>query len=384
MDGTPEWLRTEEPWYNESRLRKKLEETAMDAVVVRSGQNVVYLSGMRIPGTLGRHQDFVWSPRPILVVWPVEGAPVLVANAINRDLAGASSWIDDIRTYTEYEESPWEICGDYLEELGLDDGRIGFEKREINVPQWREVEETFPDADLCDCTDLLTAVRNVKTEKELELLRTSVTIQDEAHEEVFRDASPGATERDLHARMLQAMVHRGAEWGHGMMQSNNTRILYGGEGPVEITNGDLVKTDYVSYFNGYAANLSRMAVMGRPSATQKRRYQELLEVHRSLIEEVLRPGITGDEVWNALNDRLREKRYTDAAGLAGHSTGVWWHQEEPILRSGEETTLKPGMVVCLEPIIEKYWHIQDQILITDDGAELISDGFDTNGLFVMK
>ena len=70
-------------------------------------------------------------------------------------------------------------------------------------------------------------------------------------------------------------------------------------------------------------------------------------------------------------------------GLAGHSIGVWWHQEEPLFSPGEERELQTGMVVCLEPVLKRFWHVQDQLLITDDGPELLSDGFNTDQLFIM-
>jgi Xaa-Pro aminopeptidase len=377
------WLVRQEPWHNESELSQQLAAADIDVVIARSGRNVMYLSGMRLPGTLGRHQDFVWSPRPALVVWPLDGSPTLVVNGFSHKLAAQSSWIDDIRTYTEYTESPWAVCIDRLKELGLDDGRIGVERQELNVDQWTELSEGLSAGELVDCTATLNRVRNIKTDREIELLRKSVEIQDKAHIEVFGDAEPGVTEEELHARMLEFMIERGAEWGHGMMQSDNTDITYGGEGPVPVEDGDVIRTDYVSYYRGYAANLSRMAVMGSPTDEQVEYYEDVRDIHRTILDEKIRPGVEAQEVYEFLKEQLRNHGYTDAASLAGHSTGIWWHQEEPIFHPGEETELQPGMVVCLEPIVDGFWHVQDQILVTEDGAELLSDEFDTSELFVM-
>jgi Xaa-Pro aminopeptidase len=214
-------------------------------------------------------------------------------------------------------------------------------------------------------------------------MQDAVTEQDQAHIEVFGNASPGDTEKELHARMIEYMIREGAEWAHGMLQSNNQMIKYGGEGPIPITSGDLVKTDYVSYHRGYAANLSRMFVMGRPSNAQRETYAELFSIHQELIQGTMHPGVEAQTVWMTLRDKFQEHGYYSVGGLAGHSTGVWWHQEEPIFRPGETTTLTPGMVVCLEPILDGYWHLQDQILITEDGPEILSDTFNRGELFVM-
>ncbi|MEZ4570878.1 MAG: hypothetical protein R2849_11240 [Thermomicrobiales bacterium] len=52
-------------------------------------------------------------------------------------------------------------------------------------------------------------------------------------------------------------------------------------------------------------------------------------------------------------------------------------------RARETRELRPGMVVCLEPILDGFWHLQDEILITDNDPELLSTMFDTSRLYEM-
>jgi Xaa-Pro aminopeptidase len=54
-----------------------------------------------------------------------------------------------------------------------------------------------------------------------------------------------------------------------------------------------------------------------------------------------------------------------------------------MLVPGEARPLLPGMVICLEPILDGFWHLQDEILVTDDAPELLSTTFDTSRLFEM-
>ncbi|MCP9486924.1 MAG: aminopeptidase P family protein [Gaiellaceae bacterium MAG52_C11] len=212
-------------------------------------------------------------------------------------------------------------------------------------------------------------------------MRNAVHAQDEAHLDVFRSARPGDTERELHARMLEALARHGAESAHGMMQSSRNPVVYGGESDVEVMLGDLIRTDYVSYHDGYAANLSRMAVMGDASPAHEAMYALLVSVHRETIAETLRPGIKASEVYNFVRDRFVAEGFPAVASLVGHSIGVWWHQEEPMLIPIEDRTLEPAMVICLEPILDGYWHVQDELLITDTACELLSDGLSTDELF---
>jgi Xaa-Pro aminopeptidase len=374
----------QEPLYNEAELERVVDDLGADAIVARSGRNVAYLSGMRFPGTLGRLQDFTYSPRAVLVVWPREGSPTLFVSEIATDLARRLSWIDDLRSYTEYTESPYERAAEHLNEIGLGDGKIGIERREFGVTHWEQFRETVPDAELIDCTDALESVRNVKTPAERELLDSSVEIQDAAHRDVFESARPGDTEKELHTRMIESLLSRGAERAHGMMQASSNPVTYGGEGETELTEGDLLRTDYVSYQDGYAANLSRMAVVGEPDPEQAETYRAVRDVHRKTADEMLRPGVEAQEVYDFVGRELTDRGIEDVAGLVGHSTGVWWHQEEPMLVPGERWELREDMVVCLETIANGFWHLQDQFALTDGEPTLMSDGFDTDRLYVIE
>jgi Xaa-Pro aminopeptidase len=369
--------------HNAGLLDAAMAEQGYDALITRSGRNVAYLSGMTFPGTLGRLQDFAYAPRAVLVVWARQGEPVLIASAIAAGLARERSWVEDIRVYREYVESPYRLAAEVLAERGLASGRIGVERRELGAEHWDELRLALPAAEMLDCTDALEAVRNIKTPRELELLRTAVEIQDAAHLEVFASARPGVSERELHAAMVASMLRNGADSAHGMLQAGTTPVTYGGEGDTRIQPGVAVRTDYVCYYKGYAANLSRMAVMGPASAGQRERYQTLRAVHLDTIRTMLRPGVPAEDVYAYARERLVEARSTVVAGLVGHSIGVWWHQEEPMLVPGEARRLLPGMLVCLEPILDGFWHLQDEILITDGGPELISTTFDTSELYEM-
>jgi Xaa-Pro aminopeptidase len=289
--------------------------------------------------------------------------------------------VDDVREFTEYADDPFELAVAALRERGVDRGRIGIERRMLGVDHQKTLSTGLPGAELVDCTDLLERVRNVKTPAEIAIMRDAAHAQDAAHLHVFRDARPGDTERTLHARMLEALAREGAESAHGMMQSSRNPITYGGESDLRIEPGDLIRTDYVSYHDGYAANLSRMAVVGTPTSGQEHMYALLLSVHREAIARVLRPGVEAAGVYGFVRERFVTAGYPSVASLVGHSIGLWWHQEEPMLIPTEQRTLERGMVVCLEPILDGYWHIQDEVLLTDTGCELISDRFETDELF---
>ena len=66
----------------------------------------------------------------------------------------------------------------------------------------------------------------------------------------------------------------------------------------------------------------------------------------------------------------------------GHNTGLNVH-ELPMIVASDETELTADMVICLEPVIGPYWHIQDQYLVTENGGQLLSDKFDTDDMSII-
>jgi Xaa-Pro aminopeptidase len=370
--------------YDAARLAAVFSDAGLEALVARSGQNVAYLSGLRFPGTLGRLQDFVHNPRGSVVVQLPTGDATLIVSKIASAVARQRSWLDDFREFTEYVDDPYAVAASVLDERGLGGGRIGVERRMMAHVQWETLSSALPAAELVDCTDLLQQLRNIKTPAEVAILKQGADLQDEAYLEVLATARDGDTERALHAQMLRALIERGAESAHGILQSSRNPItVYGGESDVPVMKGDLLRTDYVSYLDGYAANLSRMAVMGPPTPSQEERYALLLDIHRSIIGDVLQPRIKVCEVHDYYRDRCLAAGSEAVNSLVGHSTGVWWHQEEPMLVPGESQLLQEGMVLCVEPVLDGFWHLQDEVLITKSGADLMSDRFDTDTLLTM-
>src|SRR6185437_13343976 len=104
MPGMPR--RREQPVLaNVERLHAFLERADLSCVVARSGVNFTYLTGVGYPGTLARHLDLTDSPRPVWVVWPREGDPVLVVNRIAAPLTRRDSWITTLHEYDGYGDS---------------------------------------------------------------------------------------------------------------------------------------------------------------------------------------------------------------------------------------------------------------------------------------
>ena len=366
---------------NTKRLYDFMSSRNIDAVVLRSGVNVTYLSGFSYPGTLGRHLDLVDSPRSVLVLWPRMGDPVLIADLFAVPLAKRDSLISDIRSFNGYVESAYTVLRDVLDEKGLVDGRLGFEHQYLNENTLGAVRSYFPKADILDCSDMMDEVRWIKTKGEISLLQANADLLDKAYLEVFPGVIVGDTEREIHARIVKACISRGAQWVHGILNSSRNTVIYGGEGDFEFAALDIIRNDYVLYRDGYPGHQSRTVVLGTPSGDQMRTYKAVRDIYRATIEQC-KPGISARAVHQFAVDQFKKAGFKNKVNITGHGVGPWWHQQRPFLVEGSEDIIEEGMVIAFEPHVD-YWHIQDMVLITHEGPLLLSDTWNTDNMLVI-
>jgi Xaa-Pro aminopeptidase len=351
------------PLVNEQGLADLFERTGVGALVCRGGSNFTYLTEMAVPGTLARHLDLADSPRDMFVVVPKVGEPRIVCSEIAADYVEAYGRAE-VATYRDYRETSVGVLAAILAGLAVDSGPVGFDIACFGATRWKEIVQALPRVEAVDCTAAMDDVRAIKTTGEVEKLRVAARILDEALVEVLATVRVGETERAVHARIIRATIERGASQVHGIFQTASNDVLYGGEGDHPILAGDLVRTDYVAYVDGYASNVSRILHAGPPSRDTEARFGRYLEVFRASAD-LLRDGATGGEIHQRVQTLLAEAGFESGLPLCGHGIGCWFHQQAPLLVDSSEDLLKAGMVIALEPV-GGLWHMQEEFVITDE------------------
>jgi Xaa-Pro aminopeptidase len=351
------------PLVDERALVDLFERTGIDALVCRGGTNFTYLTEMAVPGTLGRHLDLTDSPRDMFVVVPRVGEPHIVCSEIAADYVAAYGKAE-ARTYRDYRESPSGTLAALLGELEVGAGPVGFDLACFGASRWAEIVEALPGLEPVDCTAAMDDVRAIKTAAEIEKLRVAAGVLDEALVEVLATVRVGETERAVHTRIIRATLERGASHVHGIFQTGSNDVLYGGEGDHPILAGDLVRTDYVAYVDGYASNVSRILHAGPPSRDTEARFGRYLDVFRASAD-LLRDGATGGEVHRRVQSLLAGAGFESGMPLCGHGIGCWFHQQTPLLVDSSDDVLRAGMVIALEPV-GGLWHLQEEFVVTDE------------------
>lgn len=373
---------TREKLMNVEEFQKQLAESGFDVVVATSMWNVFYTAGAYI------HTQMSIPDRLALTVLPKAGDDTLLVCNIEESLARDESWIEDVRSYVEFAQSPIALLVDVLEDKGLGDGRIGIEKRHLTAIYYEELTKALPKAKIGAADKVFEHTRSIKTPGEIEKYRQAGLATERAILEAFQEAKVGDTERALLGAMKDKVTLFGASGIDFAILAAGDHSWHGHpparERPLEP--GDLMRVDFGAIWDGYGSDVARMAVVGEPSDEQREMYRKHRQVERKAIE-FMRPGVRGCDVYKCCEEAYAESGIHYPGPHAGHGFGLAGH-EIPMLQPYNQEEFRPNMLICIEPVIMFKelggFQVEDLVLITEDGSKILTDYSDTEELFVIQ
>jgi Xaa-Pro aminopeptidase len=369
------------PTGNLDRLRKLVRESGVDAIVAASPENVPYIAGVLI-GT----QRF-FRERLAIVLWPSDRDPTFIVCDLERELARSGTWIADLRSYVEFQQSPIAALIEAIREKGLERGRIGIEYRYLLAPFWDELKQGLPQAAWVHADALLKEMRVLKTPAEIALLERCNRATEEAHLATYRGMAAGETEKEVSDRLFLNILRSGAdEVAFCYLNAGaRTGMRHLRPGDYRLQAGDLVKCDAGGYYQGYYSDVARTVALGRPHPDQRDTYRKVHEVHRACLEAV-RPGVAASEVYRVQKEGFARFGLPFAVPHVGHGIGLEAH-EIPLLAPLTTREFEPNMVIAVEtrhliPNREGY-HVEDILLVTERGARILTAREGTDDLLVV-
>jgi Xaa-Pro aminopeptidase len=143
----------------------------------------------------------------------------------------------------------------------------------------------------------------------------------------------------------------------------------------------VVLLDFGGVYRGYAVDLTRTIALGTPPTDAARVYRAVHRAQRAALD-VVRAQAPSESVDAAARASLRDDGLGDVFGHGtGHGLGLDIH-EEPLLGRRRDNAppsppLAAGMVFTIEPgayLADAFGvRLEDDVIVTETGAELITD-----------
>ena len=232
--------------------------------------------------------------------------------------------------------------------------------------------------ELISTSGLVEALRIVKDQEEIARIRTAAHQARRAFEVICASLTPDQTELDVAAELENQLRRFGAKGcSFPPIVAVGPRAALPHASPTERRMGasDFTLIDWGSNEGLYVSDLTRMVVTGKISSKLRRVYGVVLKAQVAAIRAI-KPGVTCGQVDRVARGIIAKAGFGKRFGHGlGHGIGLEVH-EAPRLGAGEETELKPGMVVTVEPgIYFPGWggvRIEDDVLVTRRGHEVLT------------
>ena len=259
---------------------------------------------------------------------------------------------------------------------------------DYNVAKAQAFAAAYPGIAVDNIYPAVAALRMVKDEDEVKITKEAVKVTEEALNHVLKTLTPGMMEYQVQAEFEYKVKALGADGmafptiaGSGI---NGTMLHYE-------TNHDVCKEDTLILLDlgarvkGYNADITRTyPVSGKFTERQKQIYNIVLKANQEVAAKA-RPGVSLKE----LNDICKRVLAEGLIGIGllekeedvgkdymhsvSHHLGIDVHD----VTVPEKAVLEPGMIITNEPGLyideeEIGIRIEDDLLITEDGCEVLS------------
>lgn len=252
-----------------------------------------------------------------------------------------------------------------------------------------------PGCEIADLDPLIDQLRAIKSAREIAVIREATRLTNRGILRAMHAARLGVPEYRLQAES-EYEFKRGGAYGPAyfalVATGQNTWYTHYHYNTATLKDGDLVQYDYAPDFRGYTSDVTRIfPANGRFTPHQREYYTIYLRLYQALMSSIRvhdTPAAVTERAVARMDGILAAYRFTDPAirkaatdfvdgfrgkkGWLGHAVGVEVHDVY-----GNYTTLEPGMVFTIEPMMRLpdehvAVRLEDMLLITPDGYENLS------------
>ena len=291
---------------------------------------------------------------------------------------------DHIHIWSEKEGvNPAQNLANLLNKLKINTGNLGFESQTAGLTDFNGQMLRAALPDLKDHSDLIRALRRVKSPAEIAMHRRAATLSDDAMDAGLAATHAGAFEGDILAAMQGAVFKGGGDY------AGNEFILGSGPGALlcryysgrrHLDPQDQMTWEWSGAYARYHAAMMRTVIIGQANNSQRHMHAAAVEALEAC-EAAIRPGAPMGDVYNA------HAKVFDARGLShaklqacGYGMGAVYNPiwvDFPMFYEGNPLIMQENQVFFLHMILMDSnaglaMCMGHSVLVTANGTERLS------------
>lgn len=313
---------------------------------------------------------------------PASGDPIMVLRSVDEGTCQEFSYLpnENIVGFQDW-ESPSETLLGALREKGLDVSRIGIDRNSYNLTMLRfeALKTAFSEASFTDFSEFLTAFRSEKSSEELEFLKRSSKIADDAIAELLREIRFGFSARECAAIASRHVIRLGGDLGNvGVVTRGiDDTKMHGHVDDVPLEKGALLHVELVPQCEGYSSRIMRPVHFGDAPAHLNQIAAEIVSIQDRQFF-AMRPGVEACDVDAIVREGMLKAGLKDRYhNISGYSLGYYQHSTcrssdfSYTFRPTDRWTLRENMVFHMYTV-GKGLAFSETVVVTKDGGKRLT------------
>jgi Xaa-Pro aminopeptidase len=339
------------------KVREKLDEFDIDAILINHLPNIRYLTG--------------FSGSSALCLITKENSFFITDFRYKEQ---AKIQVRGFKRMIAINESFFEL----IERKKIFNGlrKIGFEAEHLPFSAYAKIKGKFKNIKLVPTYNLIEEISAVKTSEEVNFIKEAIKISERVFNEILSLIKPGISEIEIASEISYLQRKNGAERdAFDIIVASGWRgaLPHGVATDKKIKKGELVVIDFGCVYNGYHSDITRTIAVGKISSEARKIYNIVLEAQKIAIESV-RSGMKANELDAVARNYIKRKGYAKFFKHSlGHGLGTEIHTL-PRISPRSDYALKDGNVITIEPgiYIPGFCgvRIEDDILVNSTALSL--------------
>ena len=360
------------------KILKKLNESGLDGLLFASGANFQYVV---------ESNSYFWQRYCFNLDEPVAGARIIPEAMVYLNKDGKSTILTTPLLKEHFDTTLNDVVVSYMDQFEDELTKI-IDGKKIGIG--RDCEAWFRktlNVKLIEVEDIFYDLRRIKDEKEIALMTKLGKFTDDAVMYVVNNLKMGMSQREAENLLVKYGYDHGVSdfsfpptVGFKTQNTITTRDVEYYDREWKLQPQTSIAFD-VGYMNkGYCSDWGRSVYVGKAPDICKKGYEALNKSIEYMASQIVPYKTNINELYGLVMKKVDELgmldylRYKDVQML-GHQIGIDCH-EFPMVNKDFDFVIKPGMTFAVEPKMwfenEMYMRVEDIVLITEEGAEILT------------
>ncbi len=316
-----------------------------------------------------------------------DGKLILLTRSADLRQARLTSVIDDIRIWVDSADSnPGQDLWQILEEQGCGGRRLGVELEAwcLTGKRWEYVRAAIEGrCEYEDSSELVSRLRLVKSDAELEYIRKAAALADDALAAAQRLAKAGTPEEEVLTGMQSAVFRGGGDYPASRFiigSGENALMVRNFSGYRTLGDNDQLQLEFGGTYRQYHSCLMRTILTGEPTGQQLAMHAACCDALQAC-KDAARPGSTFGDIFAAHAASLDRSGFGDhRLNACGYSLGALYPptwMDWPMIYKDNPVVLQPNMVIFMHMILLDWERklamaVGDTVLVTAGECETLT------------